>query len=340
MRYVWTTIGGLVIILASLSWWVLDTVNRSAGSATEGISLSIAKGAGVRDISASLAKEKLVRSPQAWTLYVLLTGARSDIRTGNFTLNRAMTGKDILHSLTTSSTDERQVKVTIVEGATNTEIAAQLEKAGVISATDFLAAAGKTDSRLVVPGVTYDFLSSKPSSVDLEGFLFPDTYYFFKQSSAAPVLKKILDNFGAKYSAALRQGTLASGRMIFQEVTMASILEAELRTSKDRAMAADIFWRRLDAGAGLNADATVLYALGRSTGSLTNADLQIASPYNTYRNKGLPAGPIGNPGLGALRAAISPVTNDYWYYLSAPDGKTIFATTLEEHNRNKATYLK
>ncbi len=339
MRYVWIVVGIVVVSLSAGSWWVLDTVNHPVGSDQPNAQVSISKGAGVRDISSSLAKAHLIRSPQAWTLYVLLTGSRSDIRSGIYTLNPSMTGRQILHELTTTNGNDREVKVTILEGSTNKEIAAQLEAAGVISAMDFLTAAGQTDSRKVLPDVTYDFLASKPASVDLEGFLFPDTYYFFKQSTAAAVLKKFLDNFGTKYSSAMRQSTIDHSRTLFQEVTMASILEAELKTPADRAMAADIFWRRMDAGMGLNADTTVLYALGRSSGSLTNADLQVDSPYNTYIHKGLPAGPIGNPGLSAIRAAINPTANDYWYYLTATDGKTIWAKTLDEHNRNKAQYL-
>ncbi len=340
MRFVWISLAAIATLAGLGSWWIFGTVNQSTGSNSADVMVTIAKGAGVRDISSALAQQKLIRSPQAWTLYVLLTGVRSDIHTGTFTFNRGMTGREILRLLTSLPTDDRQVKVKILEGSRNTDIAAQLEKAGVISAADFLAAAGTKDSRLVVTDKAYGFLASKPASVDLEGFLFPDTYYFFKHSSASAVLRKFLDNFDLKYTPAMRQATTAQGRTIFQEVTMGSILEAELQTDVDRALAADIFWRRLEAGMGLNADTTILYALDRKTGSVTSADLQVDSPYNTYTHRGLPAGPIGNPGLSALRAAITPKANDYWYYLTASDGHTVYAKTLEEHNRNKMKYLR
>lgn len=339
MKYVWGSIAALVLLVLGGSWWVINTVQHNTGQTDDVVSITINKGAGIRDISGSLYDSHLVRSAQAWTLYVVLTGSRSDIHEGTYTLNHGMTGKDILHALTNQPTDERQVKVTIIEGSTNKEIAEQLDKAGVVSASEFLTAAGQTDSRNILPNTTYDFLASKPTSVDLEGFLFPDTYYFFKHSTAAAVIKKFLDNFDLKYTDAMRQATGARGRTIFEEVTMASIIEAELRSDTDRSMAADIFWRRLDAGIALNADTTVLYALGRSTGSLTNADLKVDSPYNTYLHRGLPAGPIGNPGISALRAAINPTPNEYWYYLTAKDGHTVYAKTLEEHSQNKVKYL-
>jgi UPF0755 protein len=106
------------------------------------------------------------------------------------------------------------------------------------------------------------------------------------------------------------------------------------------AMAADLFWRRVAQGMGLNADTTVLYALGRSTGSLTTADLKIDSPYNTYKYKGLPPGPINNPGLDAINAALNPTPNEYLYYLTAPSGQTIWAKTYEQHLANKRQYLQ
>lgn len=339
MRFVWISLGVAVLLLVAGSWWVIGNVNRAVGRGHEAVVVTVKNGAGVRDIAAALWREHLIPSAQAWNIYVVLTGARSNILAGSFTLNDTMTGRQILHALTATPDDARQVKVKILEGSTNKVIAAQLEKAGVISAADFLAAAGATGAQRSVTSTNYDFLASQPVSVDLEGFLFPDTYYFFKHSTAAMVLKKFLDNFAVKYTAEMRQATIARHRTIFQEVTMASILEAELKSDTDRALAADIFWRRFDAGMTLNADTTVHYALG-SNAPLSLSDLKIESPYNTYIHAGLPAGPIGNPGLSALRAAISPKANAAWFYLTAPSGQTIFAKTLEEHNRNKALYLK
>ena len=120
---------------------------------------------------------------------------------------------------------------------------------------------------------------------------------------------------------------------------MASILEDELRTDRDRAKAADLFWRRLDIGMALQSDATVNYVTGKGRAQPSIEDTKVDSPYNTYKYPGLPPGPIGNPGVSAIRAAVSPEPNTFLYYLSAPDGTTYFAETYEQHLANKAKYL-
>lgn len=337
-------IGFLVVaglFVGATSWWVLDTVHQSTGKSTDELSVTVTKGAGVRDISAALAKQHLVRSPQAWTLYVILTGSRSDILTGTYILNHNMTGQDILHTLTAAPKNDREVTVKIPDGSTSVEIGALLEKANVISADNFLAAVQTKDSRTLITDATYDFLRDKPTSVGLEGFLFPDTYRFFKQSTASAVMRKFLDNFNLKYSSEMRTATKASGRTIFEEVTMGSILEKELKTEADRAKGADVFWKRITIGMALQSNATVLFAAGKSEDNLSIADTKFDSPYNTYINKGLPPGPINNPSLKSIRAAIYPEANPYYYFLSSPTtGTTYFAKTLEEHNANKVKYLQ
>src|SRR5204863_6385311 len=141
---------------------VLNTVNHATGKSSDAVTLTIAKGAGVRDISASLSKQHLIRSPQAWTLYVVLTGARSNIIAGSYVLDHGMTGREIAHTLSTvEPLKDNEVQVKILEGASTKDIATQLESAGVISADDFLTAVKTTDSRKIVKDKTYAFLSDK-----------------------------------------------------------------------------------------------------------------------------------------------------------------------------------
>ncbi len=121
---------------------------------------------------------------------------------------------------------------------------------------------------------------------------------------------------------------------------MASILEKEVKRPEDMALVADIFYRRIQSGLPLQSDATLLYILHKPDSQLTQSDLQSANPYNSYRYKGLPPGPISNPGLDAIRAAVFPKTNNYWYFLTTPDGQTVYAQTFAEHKKNKALYLK
>lgn len=214
-----------------------------------------------------------------------------------------------------------------------------LSQAGVVDQTAFLDVVETADLATITPGKTYSWLSDKPKSASLEGYLFPDTYRFFEDSTPEQVVAKLLENFNAKFSDSLRTSLTSQGRDVYETVILASIVERELQTDADRAKAADIFLRRIEAGIPLQSDATVNYVTGKSALQPTYDDLQIDSPYNTYKYPGLPPGPIGNPGLSALRAAVNPEANPYYYFLTGTDGKTHFAKTLEEHVLNRQKYL-
>lgn len=332
---------GVAILLVIAGFvWVSRTASASPSESTTPVSFTINAGEGVRTVSDKLKQQNLIVSEQAWTLYVILTGRRSALLAGVYTLNPSMTGREIATLLADGKVDINEVEVKILEGWTAKQIAAELEKKNVVAAKDFLTAVATTDSRSILPETYYAFLTDKPTTADLEGYLFPDTYRFFEKSTAAQVLKKFLDNFGQKITASMQAATKANGRTLFETVIMASILEAELRTDTDRAKAADLFWRRLDIGMALQSDATVNYVTGKGRAQPSIADTQVDSPYNTYKYPGLPPGPIGNPGVSALRAAVNPSPNPYFYYLNAPDGTTYFAETYAQHLANKAKYLQ
>ncbi len=339
MKYLGIGILLIIMLVGGGFLWVSRTASASAGSSTTPVRFTISAGEGVREVSDRLKQKNLIVSEQAWTLYVVLTGRRSALLAGDYTLQQAMTGREIATLLADGKIDTNEVSVKILEGWTAEQIAKELEKKNIVSSSDFLAAVATTDSRTVLPDTYYAFLKDKPATANLEGFLFPDTYRFFVDTTAAQVLKKFLDNFGQKYTATLQAAAVAKNRTTFEVVTMASILEDELRTDRDRAKAADLFWRRLDIGMALQSDATVNYVTGKGRAQPSIEDTKVDSPYNTYKYPGLPPGPIGNPGVSALRAAVSPEPNTFFYYLSAPDGTTYFAETYEQHLANKAKYL-
>lgn len=182
-----------------------------------------------------------------------------------------------------------------------------------------------------------------PENLQLEGELFPDTYRFAPVSSASTIIARMQKN----YERRLAENNLSISR---RQLIIASMLEKEVRTPEDMRLVADIIEKRLDAGMALQIDATVAYGICRpefiegrycdvSQANLVD-NIPRDSAYNTYARTGLPAGPITNPGLAAIEAALNPQTSPSWYYLSAPDGTTIFSRTLEEHNRAKATHLR
>ena len=182
-------------------------------------------------------------------------------------------------------------------------------------------------------------LSDKPQGATLEGYLFPDTYYFSKDATPAGILKKILNNTDTQISVDVVSAAKIQNKSIFQVLTMASMIEKEVKTDADRAVVSGIFWNRIAAGQALQSDATLTYVLGDKNSAHNGADLTLDSPYNSYVNKGLPPGPISNPGLASIIAALHPQTTDYNYFLSDPKtGQTVFAKTFAEHVANKAKY--
>ena len=180
-----------------------------------------------------------------------------------------------------------------------------------------------------------------PIGVDLEGYLFPDTYRIYNDASADDILEKMLDNFDTKLSRELRDEIASQGKSIHDIVTMASIIEKEVAVKDDMAIVSGILYKRMEIGMRLEVDSSVNYVSGKSDPSVTYVDLQIDSPYNTYKYDGLPPGPICNPGLQAIQAAVYPGTSSYLFYLNRQDtGETIFSKNFDEHIRNKNKYLK
>lgn len=193
----------------------------------------------------------------------------------------------------------------------------------------------------------FSFLKDKPSYYSLEGFLFPDTYRVYEDASTTDIVYKMLSNFDKKLTPQMRADIAAQGKTIYEIVIMASLIEKEApidysdSENKDARMVSDIFWGRLKSGQALQSDATLTYLLADNNASHSGADLEIDSPYNTYKYKGLPPTPICNPGAKALEAAIYPIKTDYNYFLTSRDGKNIYyAKTYEEHLNNKYKYLK
>lgn len=223
-----------------------------------------------------------------------------------------------------------EVSITIPEGFSLRQIENRLVAAALVKQNDLASYKFLTN----IPPI----LSDKPSVASLEGYLFPDTYRFFKDAELSDIVSKMVSNLNNKLTPDLKTAINSSKHSIYEILTMASLVEKEVPHENDRPLVAGILWKRLKAGMPLQVDATLVYITGRN--EIRESDKKINSPYNTYLYRGLPAGPISNPGLSAIKAAIFPKASSYWYYLSAKDGTTIFSKTLEEHNRNRAIYLK
>ncbi|EKE10807.1 MAG: hypothetical protein ACD_15C00197G0001, partial [uncultured bacterium] len=236
--------------------------------------------------------------------------------------------------LVEGKTKPSYVRVTFPEGWTAEDMAERLNEKN-LPGDRFLEIAKNPPSETVGQ---FGFLKDMPAGASLEGYLFPDTYFFAPEESAENIVLKMLKNFDNRLSEKFRKEIETKGRDIFGTITMASIVESEVKTEADRKIVSGIFWNRLEIGMALQSDATVSYALGGEKKIQHDAaDINIGSPYNTYRFKGLPPGPVSNPGISSIEAAINPEETDYLYFLNNPEtGKTFFSVTFEEHVRNKA----
>jgi len=246
--------------------------------------------------------------------------------------------------------------IQIIEGWNNYDIAEYLEEEGLYQSEEFLKVAGlpridyrknNQASALNDFSKEFSFLDDKPKYYGLEGYLFPDTYRIYASSTVTEVIEKMLANFDKKLTPQMRADIKSQGKTIYEIITLASIVEKEApinyQTSSDRdaRIIAGIFLNRLKIGQGLQSDATLSYIYGDNKPAHSGAELDNSSPYNTYKYRGLPPGPICNPGILAIKAAIYPIVTDYNYFLT-PKGKenVIYARTYEEHLQNKYKYLK
>jgi len=186
----------------------------------------------------------------------------------------------------------------------------------------------------------FSILKEKEKNSSYEGFVFPDTYRVYKDAKPEEILRKIFNNLENKITLEMREEIKRQNKTFFEILIMASIVEKEAPDAGSMAKVADIFWRRFNMKWALQSCATVNYVTGKTTPAISLQDMQIDSSYNTYKYRGLPPGPISNPSLTAIKAAIYPEKNDYWYFLSDNQGNIYYSKTLEQHNYFKNKYLK
>lgn len=312
---------------------------------------SIARGETIFQIAENLEKEGLIKNKSFFEIYVILKGKRRSLQAGEYNLGPSMTIPEMTKEIVSGKAVKE--KITIIEGWNLRDIGGDLENRGMFKAEELFELVGfpmidySKAADLPKPkdfSQEFDFLKdyNPPTTqyMGLEGYLFPDTYEINKGDSIEKLVRKMLDNFDKKLTPDLRKEISRQGKTIFQVVTMASLLEKEVKTIEDRRLVSGILWKRLENNMPLQVDATIIYITGKRTTKISKEETQIDSPYNTYKYRGLPMGPICNPSEESIKAAINPEPSDSFYYLSLPDGKTKFSKTLEEHNKAKQEYLK
>ncbi len=310
-------------------WW--KNALLAPSEEAQEVRFVINKGSSIETIGENLEKSGLIRNAFAFKIYLQSRGLSNRIPSGQFKIPTNLNTPELVNLLLEGPLE---VWVTIPEGLRREQYPNFFIKSFELSPNDALS-------------FSNDFLDL---TKDNEGYLFPDTYLFSPEASAAQVVSVLTNNFNKKFKPS--QGQLNSiGLTLNEVVTLASIIERETKTSKERPIVAGIYLNRIKAGWPLQADATIQYAIAsfRCVDSIDICswwetplakDKEFDSFYNTYKYKGLPPGPISNPGLTSLNAVINPQETDYWYYIHDKSGQVYFAKTLEAHNLNIQKYLK
>lgn len=324
-------------------------INNSSGTGDD-VDFVIEKGQSVGSVSQNLKEQKLIKSKLIFKIYVKFSGQQANFKNGSYSLNPEMNIKEIVKELTPKIFLKPEEQITFIEGWNVRDYTKALNDKNLISSEDFLALVGEpmldyrnTKNKNYPKDYSeeFSFLKDKPKYYGLEGYLFPDTYRFFTDASDDEIIKKMLSNFDRKLTAKMRQDIVDQGKTIFEVITMASIVEKEVRSEKDMKIVAGIFWNRIKGQQALESCATLAYILGVNKAQYSYEDTRTPSPYNTYINRGLPPSPIANPGIKAIEAVIYPEMTNYNYFLTNSDtGETIFSRTYEEHLTNKNKYLK
>lgn len=306
----------LIIAAGVFIWWQLGNLPVDDSDKSQKLFI-ITKGEGMREIAMDLKKAGLIRDPITFFILVKEKGYDGKIQAGNFRLSPSMDLTTLAQDLTHGTLD---IWITIPEGLRAEEIA-EIFQAKLLS---------------------FDFTWRKTLDQH-EGSLFPDTYLIPRDADINFAIKLLEDNFTNKLTSINK--SKQSGASDNDKLIIASLVEREARFADDRPLVASVIYNRLQIGMALQIDSTIQYALGYQPADktwwkneLTTDDLQINSPYNTYKNTGLPPTPICNPGLSSLEAAYNPAQTQYMYYLSDRSGHLHFAKTLDEHNANRIKY--
>ncbi len=293
----------------------------SHGSSGETAVFKIEKGESNKIIGENLANQNFILGKYYFYFYMWSRELTGKILPYEYELSGRMTIPEIA-SIITNEQDKTK-KITFPEGWGAKQMADRLNANG-LPGDDFL----KIASNPAELKNEYNFLSY-PEIKTLEGYLFPDTYFFDKDIGAEGMIRKMLGIFNTKITSQMLADAAKNQRSLNEIIIMASIIENEVKSDEDRALISGLYWNRIKSGQPMQSDITLAYILGEKKKQYSFADTRAASPYNTYLNKGLPPGPICNPGLSAIQAAIYPQDSQYNYYLSDPEtGETIFAKTF------------
>lgn len=302
----------LGLILASL----ISFCTSAPRSFPSNTLIEVTEGTDLTTISEKLQQVRVIRYPALFNWLINVSGAERAVLAGDYWFEKPLTVWEVASRLIQGRFSIEPVKITIPEGVTVREMAEIFSKQ-----------------------LTYfDAEAFIDLALPFEGYLFPDTYFFPQGVKPSEVVEVLRDNFRRQLKT-INELVAKSEHSLAEVMVMASIIEEEAYDPEVRRLIAGILWKRFAAEMPLQVDAVFPYIIGKNSFQLSRADLQFDSPYNTYRHRGLPPGPISNPGLDAITAALAPEPSDYWYYLSDRQGKMYYAEDFAAHKLNKQKYL-
>jgi UPF0755 protein len=311
-------------VLVSTILWTRITERYKGYEASEQF-VEIPRGASTAEIRRRLVDAGIVENNITIRAALIWSRQASRLKAGEYRFDRPLSALEVVDRIARGDVYTR--RITFREGLTFAEMASVFEMQGMGTADAFLAAA-----RDASPIKDLD-----PKAPDLEGYLFPETYTVSRNTSAQELVAAMVSRFRENFPEASQQQAEAEGFSVREIVTLASLVEKETGRGDERPLVAAVYRNRLKIGMGMQADPTVIYALqraGRYNGNIRKTDLSFDSPYNTYRYRGLPPGPIAAPGRASLDAALTPAPVSHLFFVSRNDGSHVFADTLAEHNRN------
>lgn len=308
----------ILILLVSLGVLVyLWSQTLPPSTETRDVLIDIKNGSNVRLISEELAREGIIKSPTMFTLLAIWTNAEKSLGSGVFIFKTPLNIFSVLEQIRLHDRGIERLKITIPEGAT-------LAQMSIIFAKK-------------LPDFNIEDFTRETEG--MEGYLFPDTYFFYANATSGPIISALSQNYTIRTQALVEEAMLTNKNWV-EIMVMASLIEEEAVEDVDRKIISGILWSRIKIGMRLQVDAPFVYIMGKASSEITLDDLKYDSPYNTYLYGGLPPKPISNPGILAIDAAMHPTDTMYVYYLSDKNGVMHYARTFEEHKRNKEKYLR
>lgn len=326
----------LFFLILFFYWGIYIPKDRSDGE----IFFIVKTGDSLSSIAKNLDKEEIIKADYFFILSGLLSNKGKSLKPGNYKLSSSMSVYEILEKIASAGGE----RIVIIEGWNLRDIAKYLEKNGYGEKEDFYRLAGKPPffdgETLSEHQKSEIYFIKDQEELSLEGFLFPDTYLISPGTPMEDIISTFLLNFENKIDGEIEKMIAEKEITLFKTIIIASLLEREVPSFEDKKIVAGIIEKRLEKGMRLQIDATVSYLTGKKSVQIPVTETKITSLYNTYFVKGLPLGPICNPGIESIRAALSPEETDYLYYLSKPNGETVFSKTFQDHIAAKNRYLK